>query len=126
MEHCRILNKIRNIPFVFDKFLRNGDLLFRAHGIFVLIDNENNLDKPYEVYYEEDIIRLDKRVLKELNDGELSVIIFRAKIEKELYLILSKKDEISDEADYLLTQRYPEELLNTIDEKLNKIYNSMN
>lgn len=126
MKHCNVLTKLRHVPEIFTPFLRDGDILFRAHGIFVVVDNDSFDEEPYEVFNEIEMVRLDKRILQEFNDPELAVIIFRARIERDLYQITQDRDVITETADDILLKRYPTSLLDSIDEKLSKIYNQVN
>lgn len=125
METCKILTKIRRIPVIFEKYLRDSDILFRAQGLYVLVDNDNDLDKPYDFIDGLDAIRLDKRVLKELTDAELSVILHQAKIEKELTLIFYNEKSLLDELDFVISSRYDYNLLQVINLKIEKIFNNV-
>lgn len=121
-NHCNILIKKTSIPPGLEEFLRPGDVLFEHADIFVVVDDENQLDYPYEYEIPIEIVRLDKDVLKELNDTELAIVLFRAKIEREAYLICGDIELAIQNADYILEQRYPTSALNSTAEKLSKIY----
>lgn len=122
VKHCRILTKCSAVPKQLQQFLRPSDVLFSWTEAFIVCDDEDFLDTPYQYELPIELIRIDKRVLQDLDDPELAVLFFRAKIEREAQIICGDEDIAIQNADMILLKRYPKVLLESIDQKLQAIF----
>lgn len=124
MRHCHVLTKCSSVPPTLRSRLRESDVLFSYTEAWVVVDDEEELPGPYSYDESLEILRLDRRVLQHLEDDELSVLLFLAKTERDAYLITHDRDLASRSASHVIEQRYPDEVLERLDERLNKIYAS--
>lgn len=121
MTFCRILVKKTTIPKYLLHYVDDDDLVFEHTDFFILV-NDDPLELPYVFEVEKPIVRLDKRVLRDLSDEELSVLLFRAKIEQDVLVAGHSLEIAIENADHILVQRYAVETLDALDAKLGTIF----
>lgn len=122
MVFCRILKKVSNIPKDVTQYLSEDDIVFSWANRFLILVSDS---KPSEVPVNclaDNIIRLDKRVLRDLNDQELAIVFRRCEIEEEIKGFLKNQDLIEEAVDDVIGKLYTRETLDLLNQKLIKIY----
>lgn len=118
-KHCNILVKASGIPEALRRFLSPEDVLFTWTEAYVAVDDENDDVPLYSYELEIELIRIHKKVLQVLDDQELSLLLFKAKIERDAEVLFGNLELAIQNSDYVVQNRYSRQLIDRVLDKLN-------
>lgn len=125
MKKCNILILVQDIPPAIKKWLREGEVLFKWPQSLISVNMNEELPEPYVIETDVPLIRLDKRLLRDLDDPELDMILNYAKWERDLQAMgYSDKEMIDAVLSDLLPKKYGKKSLNSLMSKVAELYGS--
>lgn len=120
MKKVDFLKFVRHVPKYLDEFVLDDDIVFRFDNNFVLVNDSQELDHLYEYDLNHPVIRLDKRLLKVLDETEMIVLLTRCRIEKDASF-LGDNPEIDKCVSSIMISKFTESMLDSTQSKLDSL-----
>ena len=121
-KKCNILVKMSSIPRMVKDYLADDDILFSWTEGFVAVDSTDKMVEPYGYALPVELFYIPQKVLKELDDPELALLLMKAKIEREVMLLTNDASVALENSDYIIQQKYAEKLVLSTYTKLNVLF----
>lgn len=115
---------VPDVPKQVQPWLTKGEVLFKWPQALIAVNMEQELNDPYIIEKDVPIIRLDKKLLRDLDDPELDMILNYAKWERDLTVMGHNKEMIDAILADLLPKRYGQKSLDRLMSKVAELYGS--